>query len=229
MHRHVVPIVIVTLNVNLFKNALDKPINSFILNRMTRFITQLTSFFTFFVTSSQIFAVYAQTPQSQFKIDTGGLPILGIGDLLTFIIRLIFIIAGLAALIYGLWGGLAWITSGGDKDAIGGARNKIQAAVVGIFVLIVVLTIIWTLETVIFRRSICFGISCNVTIPGLKITPLPAETCSDLCLRTFIDEPWRDGVCKVGGCAAGEGDKGNPTKPGGANICAAGSTCCCTP
>ena len=54
-------------------------------------------------------------------IATGGLPIVGLGQLLTFVIRMVFLIAGLAALIYGLLGGIAWITSSGEKE-------KIQAA-----------------------------------------------------------------------------------------------------
>lgn len=116
---------------------------------------------------------------SEFSIDTRGLPILAIGDLLTFLLRGIFIVAGLAALIYGLWGGLAWITSGGEKDKVQAARDRIQAAIVGIFVLIIVLTIMWTLETVVFRRNICFGISCPINIPQLKITPLPGTGGSD--------------------------------------------------
>jgi len=110
-----------------------------------------------------------------FRIDMRGIPILSIGELLTFLLRGIFILAGILALIYALWGGLSWIISGGEKDKIQAARDKIQAAIVGIFVLIVVLSIMWTLETAVFRRSICFGISCPINIPGLNITPLPGN------------------------------------------------------
>ncbi len=107
------------------------------------------------------------------QIDTRGLPVIPFGELLTFFIRGLFVIAGLAALFYGLLGGIAWITSGGGKDEVQAARDKIQAAIIGVFILILVLSIIWTLENVIFQRNICFGISCPVTIPQLKITPLP--------------------------------------------------------
>jgi len=189
---------------------------------MNTFLTQLISSISIFLLSPRVMAVYAQTPESQFKIDTGGLPVLGIGDLLTFVIRLIFIIAGIAALLYGLWGGLSWITSGGDKDAIGGARNKIQAAVVGIFVLIIVLTIIWTLETVIFNRAICFGISCNIRIPGLNITPLPAESCSDICFD--VNKSFRNGGCSTtGSCATGW------VRDGAGDTFCSGGICCCQP
>jgi len=111
--------------------------------------------------------------KSVFQIDTRGLPVISFGELLTFIIRGIFIVAGLLALFYALMGGIAWITSGGKKEELQAARDKIQAAIVGIFVLIVVLTIMWTLETAVFKRAICFGLSCPVSIPRLNITPLP--------------------------------------------------------
>ncbi|OGK19913.1 hypothetical protein A3C23_04395 [Candidatus Roizmanbacteria bacterium RIFCSPHIGHO2_02_FULL_37_13b] len=152
--------------------------------------------------SPQVYPVWAQGTASSFKINPAGLPILELGSLLTFMIRLIFIIAGLAALFYGLMGGIAWITSGGGKDEIQAARDKIQAAVVGIFVLIVVLTVIWTLETVVFKRSICFGISCDIKIPNLGITPLPAERCGEYC-TTEASFSYSDGVCEgPAACAA---------------------------
>ncbi|MDA1316632.1 MAG: hypothetical protein O3B87_01255, partial [bacterium] len=68
---------------------------------------------------------------------------------------------------YMLLGAFAWVTSGGDKDAITAARDKIQAAVVGMILLVAVLAVIWTLEQVIFKRRICLGLSCSVTLPGL--------------------------------------------------------------
>ena len=103
------------------------------------------------------------------SIDTGelGFKIPSLGDLLTFAIRAFFVIAGLAALFYLLLGALAWVTSGGDKDAVTAAREKIQAAVLGMILIVAVLAIIWTLEQVIFNRRICLGLSCPLTLPGL--------------------------------------------------------------
>lgn len=119
--------------------------------------------------------VYLAQAVPNIQLDPRGLPIVSFGDLLTFMIRGVFIVAGLAALVYGLLGGLAWITSGGEKDSIQAARDKIQAAIVGVFILIIFLSIVWTLENVVFRRNICFGLSCPVTIPQLNITPLPTN------------------------------------------------------
>lgn len=103
------------------------------------------------------------------EIDTGelGFKIPSLGDLLTFAIRAFFVIAGLAALFYLLLGALGWVTSGGDKDAVTAAREKIQAAVIGMILIVAVLAIIWTLEQVIFNRKICLGLSCPLTLPGL--------------------------------------------------------------
>ena len=83
-----------------------------------------------------------------------GFKIPSLGDLLTFAIRAFF-------------GALGWVTSGGDKDAVTAAREKIQAAVVGMILIVAVLAIIWTLEQVIFNRRICLGLSCSLTLPGL--------------------------------------------------------------
>lgn len=96
-----------------------------------------------------------------------GWSIPSLGGILTFIIRLFFVVAGLAALFFLLLGALAWVTSGGSKDAVEGAQKKIIAAVVGVVLIVVVLSIIVTLERVVFNCAICFGLSCEVTIPSI--------------------------------------------------------------
>lgn len=101
------------------------------------------------------------------RVEELGFAIPTLGDVLTFAIRAFFAVAGLTAMFYLLLGAFAWITSGGDKDSVATARGKIQAAIVGVILMVVVLGIVWTLEQVIFNRRICFGISCPVTIPSL--------------------------------------------------------------
>ena len=96
-----------------------------------------------------------------------GWTIPSLGGILTFVIRLFFVVAGLAALFFLLLGALAWVTSGGSKDAVEGAQKKIIAAVVGVVLIVVVLSIIVTLEQIVFHCAICFGISCEVTIPSI--------------------------------------------------------------
>ncbi|KKR33588.1 MAG: hypothetical protein UU37_C0003G0004 [Candidatus Gottesmanbacteria bacterium GW2011_GWA2_41_12] len=79
-------------------------------------------------------AVYAQgevvisiTPPPQIKI-------LSIGQLLSATIGLALIVAALTTFLYLIWGGFQWITSGGDKAQVDAAKNKIQAAILGLFI-----------------------------------------------------------------------------------------------
>ena len=115
-------------------------------------------------------SVFAQAPTSELTVDV---PKLTLGGILTFAIRTFFAVAGLVAFFYLILGAFNWITSGGDKEAIEKARNKIQAAVIGIILIFAVLAIVYTLETVVFNRNLCFGISCEITLPTLLPTPTP--------------------------------------------------------
>lgn len=99
--------------------------------------------------------------------DELGFEVPTLADVLTFTIRGFFTVAGLVALFYLLLGAFSWITSGGDKDAVSSARGKIQAAVVGVIMIVATLAIVVTLEQVVFDQRICFGISCPATIPQL--------------------------------------------------------------
>lgn len=58
-----------------------------------------------------------------------------LGSMLTSILTIVMAIAALAVFIYLIWGGIGWITSGGDKGKTEEARNKITAAVIGLIVL----------------------------------------------------------------------------------------------
>ena len=114
----------------------------------------------------------------QVSEDAIGFEIPNFGEFLSFMIKFLFVLAGLLALFYMLWGALSWVTSGGDKDAVGKARDKIQAAVIGILVIVFTLSVIIALEQVVFKESICFGISCPVDLPDL-LTPCKNEDGSD--------------------------------------------------
>ena len=56
-------------------------------------------------------------------------------------IRIFLYIAMFFLLMYMLWGGLDWISSGGEKEKIAKAQGKITNAVIGIIVVIAALTI----------------------------------------------------------------------------------------
>lgn len=107
--------------------------------------------------------VYADdtvTEHLNFKIPT-------LAEIITFVLRSFFIVAGLAALIYLILGAFAWVTSGGDKENVSKAQQKIQAAIVGLIVLIVVLAVIVLIEQVIFNQKICFGLTCDINFGNL--------------------------------------------------------------
>ncbi len=113
--------------------------------------------------------VFAQAKEAQIQVDTGALrfQIPTFSDLLTFLMRFFFVIAGIAALIMMLWGALAWVTSGGEKEGVQAARDKIVAAIVGVLLIVVALAVIWSMEQIVFQGKICFGLSCMVTLPAL--------------------------------------------------------------
>lgn len=110
--------------------------------------------------------VFAQSPtpnvssQLPFQIPT-------LADVLAFAIKTFFIIAGLAALLYLLLGALAWVTSGGDKEAVQKAQQKIQSAVIGLIILVAALAIIVTIEQFVFGGKVCLGLTCPLKFDQL--------------------------------------------------------------
>jgi uncharacterized membrane protein YjgN (DUF898 family) len=57
------------------------------------------------------------------------------GSLLNAVLSFVMVIAALLVFLYLIWGGIEWITSGGDKGQTEKARNKITAAVIGLIIL----------------------------------------------------------------------------------------------
>lgn len=58
-----------------------------------------------------------------------------IGAIISSMLNLVMLIAAILVFMYLIWGGIEWITSGGDKPKTENARNKITAAIVGLIVL----------------------------------------------------------------------------------------------
>lgn len=85
-------------------------------------------------------------------------------EALTFIIRFFFVIAGLVALLYLLLGAMSWITSGGNKENVDKAREKIQAALIGIILVFIVLAIVGVVENVL---NLGLGITKPIVFPKL--------------------------------------------------------------
>jgi len=81
-----------------------------------------------------------------------------IGKLITNIIGFALIVAFLFALAYLLTGGIQWLTSGGDKAQLEGARNKITNAIIGL----VIVAATYAVFTLI-------GQFFGITLPSIKI------------------------------------------------------------
>lgn len=87
-----------------------------------------------------------------------------VGQVVGAFVELIFVLAILAALLYLVWGGFKWLTSGGDKSAVGAAREHIVAALVGLVIIFLsyfILTIVLNL----------FGLGGSIT--NIKFPTIP--------------------------------------------------------
>lgn len=80
------------------------------------------------------------TPPAAMNIG-GNDPVQGLGKFIAFGINMFILIAGLFLIVYLLLGAFDWITSGGDKEKIAKAQNKITNALIGMLLIIVVLTV----------------------------------------------------------------------------------------
>lgn len=88
------------------------------------------------------------------------------GSVFGQIITFAFIFAIMIALAFLIWGGIKWVTSGGEKGGVEEARNHVIAAVVG---LIIVFLSYFIINLVVYFFT---GKSLNtIDIPQLLLTP----------------------------------------------------------
>lgn len=66
----------------------------------------------------------------------------GLGHFLTALINLLFIVAGIFLILMFLWGAWDWIISGGEKEKVANARNKLIHAVIGFILFAIAFAII---------------------------------------------------------------------------------------
>ena len=67
--------------------------------------------------------------------DSGGL----LGEIIVTLWLTLLTLGGLAVLIFMIWGGVSWLTAGGDKAKVEDARNKITNALIGMTILFAVI------------------------------------------------------------------------------------------
>lgn len=80
------------------------------------------------------------TPPDAMNVG-GSDPVAGLGKFIGFGINMFILIAGMFLILYLLMGAFDWIVSGGEKEKIVKAQNKITNAFIGIVLIFVVLTV----------------------------------------------------------------------------------------
>lgn len=88
-----------------------------------------------------------------------------LGRVIGFVVTIAFILAVLIALLFLIWGGIKWITSGGDKAGVEAARNQIIAAVIGLIIVFLAFFIL-NLVLGLFNTSLF-----DLTLPTITETP----------------------------------------------------------
>ncbi len=93
--------------------------------------------------------------------DQGVDPNADVGDVLSNVITIIFVVAALAVLFMLIFGAFQWITSGGEKEAVGKARGRIVNALVGLAILAVAFLLVRVLAGIVHIDI------TNLTLPAL--------------------------------------------------------------
>jgi hypothetical protein len=86
--------------------------------------------------------VSATSAFAQIQVQHPGVGYRTINDFINAALRLAFIIALVLVLVMMVWGAVEWIFSGGNKDAVGNARNRIIHALVGLAILAVAFALV---------------------------------------------------------------------------------------
>lgn len=72
---------------------------------------------------------------------------IGIGKFLSNLIELIFIAAGIVFIFMLLWGAFAWLISGGEKEKLASAQQRILHAIIGLVLLAISFALISVIGT----------------------------------------------------------------------------------
>lgn len=99
---------------------------------------------------------YAVIEVPEVPQPTGAIPTTAISNLISNALSLVIIAAGLLTVGYLIWGGIEWLTSGGEKASYEAARNRITHAFIGLGIVLASYLIIKIFET-LFKVSILGG------------------------------------------------------------------------
>ncbi|OGV90643.1 hypothetical protein A2783_05790 [Microgenomates group bacterium RIFCSPHIGHO2_01_FULL_45_11] len=125
------------------------------MKKVKLFSSLLTTGYLLLATAPAAFAQNIGVPKPQnFKIDQ-------IGTLISGAVGIALLIAAILVFAYLVYGGIAYITSGGDKTKTEEARNRISSALVGLAIVASAWAIIKLIE--FFFGITIFG--TDVTIP----------------------------------------------------------------
>ncbi|OGY19052.1 MAG: hypothetical protein A2900_00900 [Candidatus Chisholmbacteria bacterium RIFCSPLOWO2_01_FULL_50_28] len=75
-----------------------------------------------------------------------GFQITDVGSLIAGAIGAAFLVSGIIVFGFLVWGGIQWITSGGDKANVEAARNRISSALVGMAIIAAAYAVIRLVE-----------------------------------------------------------------------------------
>lgn len=103
--------------------------------------------------------------QGEIQVGRPSLGFKTVGDAISNFLILAFAIAVLIVLVMLIIGAYEWITSGGDKEAVGKARNRIINALIGLAVLAVAFAL-----ANLFARFTGLSLT-NITIPSPNPSP----------------------------------------------------------
>lgn len=68
-------------------------------------------------------------------IETGKGYATNFGTMFSSILNVVMLVAALLVFAFMIWGGIEWITSGGEKSKAESARNKLTAAIIGLVII----------------------------------------------------------------------------------------------
>ncbi len=100
--------------------------------------------------------------QDSIDVNAGeaGFRITDLGVLINALLRVTLGIVGLLVFVFLIWGGIEWLTAGGDKSKTESARQKITNAIIGLAIVAAAFAI-----SAILSRFFGVGVGTNIEIP----------------------------------------------------------------